>query len=180
MPWITPIGVDHRNLQWIQFPNQFVVMVNHIAGNTGLAIPDLAQITARTADVSVYLSQPFWRRLQVAVEWLAYQFRDQAYYGLVSPLDAPYLTWAGLEAHVGRSIWRSCAGLQWPSDWEDPLDPAYTDIGLWAQASVGAYFGPWIIADLQAAIPQLQWYVKDLGGGGYESTLFDWTGSPPA
>ena len=117
----------------------------------------------------------FWQTMQDWITTNCVSFVDD-FAGLTSVMTTfPMLT-ANLVKNsdhanlIGGSSgvigFRRVSGANWPTDWTNYADAAYS----YGPCQAGDIIGPWLWVDLQAAFKALKWTVRTLAGGGKQST----------
>jgi len=117
-------------------------------------------LTEPVAGGDAHSAEGFWRECQDALETAALSYADHAAYPtgfdgedtIVVYTTERWLEIAGIPDGFRRAT-------EWPEDWEDYDDPAYA----YGPIEAGDILGPWILADLRAAVNALVWTVHECG-----------------
>lgn len=160
MPWTPIIGHDVAALDYV---NELRLAVWERATACGAA--SIAAKYGGSAFVPLDQSYAYdvahralWRGMQDDIDaivatgvWANHSLGDPAGQAGITAMDVDaFRTVAGIP-----SGWRRAN--TWPASWAIYTDPAY----VYGNVTILWLFGPWIIADLQAALSALQWTVRN-------------------
>jgi len=97
-------------------------------------------------------ARSYWAGYQTNLIDAVNSFIDPAYDPHLNPAPAPYeISQWMIDAGIPYGF-RRVAGANWPSDWTDYNDPAYS----YGKIQTGDIIGPWLIVDLQNGLNALR------------------------